>query len=83
MVGLDAVLVAPEDHRIFCLGLPFDLRVGFLQPLADFYQHAPGLRHVHAEPGLPVTKLPDGRRCNPAARPVHDAVKHLQKEKLP
>lgn len=24
-----------------------------------------------------------GRRCNPAARPVHDAVKHLQKEKLP
>jgi hypothetical protein len=23
-----------------------------------------------------------GRRCNPAARPVHDAVKHLQKEKL-
>jgi hypothetical protein len=24
-----------------------------------------------------------GRRCNPAARPVHNAVEHLQKEKLP
>src|SRR5215216_4665575 len=37
MVSLDTMLVAPEDHRLFFLCLPFDVWIGFLQPLADFF----------------------------------------------
>lgn len=36
-------------------------RTGHDEQLAHFYEHVLGLRPVHAEPGLQVFELPDGR----------------------
>ena len=36
-------------------------RTGHDEQLAHFYEHVLGLRPVHAEPGLRVFELPDGR----------------------
>jgi hypothetical protein len=48
------------------------------QQLAHFYEHVLGLRPVHAEPGLRVFELPDGRNVE-VFGPLYQGREHFDR----
>lgn len=71
-VGLAAILAGMDVTGLGWCGT----RTERDEQLANFYEHVLGLRPVHAEPGLRIFELPDGRNVE-VFGPLYQGREHF------